>query len=408
MFFISHLSRSTRRTWHTTFKSAAASSSAAQAARQPAAKEESRLQALRRALAEDESRVEEEDDLLDEFVHSSSPTITVHNSTTTTSTTSTTSSSPRTKVAKPRERKPAWLRGQAATGPNYERLRSTVRSLGLATVCEEAKCPNIGECWGGGDDGVATATIMIMGDTCTRGCRFCNVKTSRAPGPLDPEEPAKTAEAVASWGMDYIVITSVDRDDVEDQGASHIAKTVRLMKEKKPGLMVEVLTPDFSGNLEHVKQVAISGLNVFAHNVETVERLSPRVRDRRANYQQSLNVLRAAAEARPGLITKTSIMMGLGETDEEVHQFLKDIQNAGVQVVTFGQYLRPSKRHLKVHEYVTPEKFDEWGDIAKSMGFRYVASGPMVRSSYKAGEFYLKAMVEEDEKAKQDVVAAVM
>ena len=239
---------------------------------------------------------------------------------------------------------------------------------------------------------------MLMGDTCTRGCRFCNVKTSRTPPQLDPEEPANTAEAVASWGMDYIVITSVDRDDVVDQGASHIAKTVRMMKEKKPELLIEVLTPDFSGNLEHVKEVAMSGLNVFAHNVETVERLSPQVRDRRAGYQQSLDVLRAAAEARPGLITKTSIMMGLGETDEEVHQFLRDIQSAGVQVVTFGQYLRPSKRHLKVQEYVTPEKFDEWGQVGRDMGFRYVASGPMVRSSYKAGEFYLKAMVQEDMK----------
>jgi lipoic acid synthetase len=363
----------------------------------PNAKSESRLEALRRTLAEDEATAatDHEHELIDTFV-GSTPSVTVHASSTP-APSSTASSSTLAKKKKPRERKPAWLRGQAATGPNYERLRSTVRSLGLATVCEEARCPNIGECWGGGDDGVATATIMIMGDTCTRGCRFCNVKTSRAPPPLNPEEPANTAEAVAGWGMDYIVITSVDRDDVPDQGASHIAKTVRLMKEKKPDLLVEVLTPDFSGNLEHVREVAVSGLNVFAHNVETVERLSPRVRDRRANYQQSLNVLQAAADARPGLITKTSIMMGLGETDEEVHQFLIDIQNAGVQVVTFGQYLRPSKRHLKVHEYVTPEKFEEWGEIAKGMGFRYVASGPMVRSSYKAGEFYLKAMVKEDE-----------
>ena len=354
---------------------------------------ESRLEALRRTLAQDEADVAEEELLLDEFLDiNGTPTIPVlHNSNPASSTPA--------KKRKPRERKPAWLRGQATIGPEYEKLRSTVRKLGLATVCEEAKCPNIGECWGGGEDGVATATIMIMGDTCTRGCRFCNVKTSRTPGALDPEEPAKTAEAVASWGMDYIVITSVDRDDVFDQGASHIATTVTKMKEAKPGLLIEVLTPDFSGNLEHVKQVAQSGLNVFAHNVETVERLSPRVRDRRAGYQQSLDVLRHAADSVPGLITKTSIMMGLGETDEEVHQFLKDIQNAGVQVVTFGQYLRPSKRHLKVHEYVTPEKFDEWGQIGRDMGFRYVASGPMVRSSYKAGEFYLKAMVNEDKAA---------
>ena len=177
-------------------------------------------------------------------------------------------------VARKRERKPAWLRGQATTGPNYERLKSTVRSLGLATVCEEAKCPNIGECWGGGDDGVATATIMIMGDTCTRGCRFCNVKTSRNPMALDPEEPRKTAEAVASWGLDYIVITSVDRDDVPDQGAGHISETVERLKEAKEGILVEVLTPDFRGEKHLVEQVATSGLDVFAHNIETVERLT--------------------------------------------------------------------------------------------------------------------------------------
>ena len=303
------------------------------------------------------------------------------------------------KLKKKRERKPSWLRAEAATGPNYERLKSTVRSLGLATVCEEAKCPNIGECWGGGDDGVATATIMIMGDTCTRGCRFCNVKTSRTPMALDPTEPAKTAEAVASWGLDYIVITSVDRDDVFDQGASHISETVRLLKEKKEGILVEVLTPDFRGEKALVTQVATSGLNVFAHNIETVERLTPRVRDRRAHYKQSLDVLRWAGEAKPGLITKTSLMLGLGEDDDEIHQTLRDVQEAGVEVVTFGQYLRPSKRHLKVQEYVTPEKFDEWAKVAEDMGFRYVASGPMVRSSYKAGEFYMKAMLRENEAA---------
>lgn len=298
---------------------------------------------------------------------------------------------------KRRERKPAWLRGQATTGPNYERLKSTVRKLGLATVCEEARCPNIGECWGGGDDGVATATIMIMGDTCTRGCRFCNVKTSRNPMALDSEEPRKTAQAVASWGLDYIVITSVDRDDVPDQGAGHISETVTRLKEEKDGILVEVLTPDFRGEKALVEQVATSGLDVFAHNIETVERLTPRVRDRRAHYQQSLDVLRWAGEAKPGLITKTSIMLGLGEDDDEIQQTLVDIQNAGVEVVTFGQYLRPSKRHLKVQEYVTPEKFGEWGRVAERMGFRYVASGPMVRSSYKAGEFYMKAMLKENE-----------
>eukprot|EP00946_MAST-07B_sp_MAST-7B-sp1_P001991 g1991.t1 len=216
---------------------------------------------------------------------------------------------------------------------------------------------------------------------------------------LDPEEPRKTAEAVASWGLDYIVITSVDRDDVPDQGAGHISETVERLKEAKEGILVEVLTPDFRGEKHLVEQVATSGLDVFAHNIETVERLTPRVRDRRAHYRQSLDVLRWAGEAKPGLITKTSIMLGLGENDDEIHQTLVDIQNNGVEVVTFGQYLRPSKRHLKVQEYVTPEKFDEWAEVAKGMGFRYVASGPMVRSSYKAGEFYMKAMLTENASA---------
>eukprot|EP00511_Aplanochytrium_stocchinoi_P005771 CAMPEP_0204834026 /NCGR_PEP_ID=MMETSP1346-20131115/18480_1 /ASSEMBLY_ACC=CAM_ASM_000771 /TAXON_ID=215587 /ORGANISM="Aplanochytrium stocchinoi, Strain GSBS06" /LENGTH=364 /DNA_ID=CAMNT_0051967003 /DNA_START=239 /DNA_END=1330 /DNA_ORIENTATION=+ len=260
--------------------------------------------------------------------------------------------------------KPKWLKIRPTTGKrleNYQRLKNTVKGLGIATVCEEAKCPNIGECWGGGENETATATIMIMGDTCTRACRFCAVKTSRAPPPLDPEEPQKVAKAIADWGLDYVVLTSVDRDELEDQGSHHFAETVRNLKSTaKKELLVECLTPDFQGDKACIETVAKSGLDVFAHNIETVERLTSSVRDRRAAYDQSLEVLKAAKAAVPTLITKTSVMLGLGETDEEVRQTMRDCRDAGVDVITFGQYLRPSKRHLAVKEYVTPEKFEQW------------------------------------------------
>jgi lipoic acid synthetase len=290
-------------------------------------------------------------------------------------------------------RKPSWLKAQPTQGPNYERLKKTVRELGLATVCEEARCPNIGECWGGGKDGIATATIMLMGDTCTRGCSFCAVKTSKRPAPLDPEEPAKVAQAIAQWGLDYVVFTSVDRDDYPDYGAEHFAKTVSLLREQLPEIIIECLTPDFQGDETFIDQVAKSGLDVFAHNVETVERLQRRVRDYRANYKQSLFVLEQAKKSVPTLVTKTSLMLGLGEKKEDIYQTLKDLRNHGVDVVTFGQYLRPSVKHMPVKEYVTPEAFEEWQRVAEQMGFLYVASGPMVRSSYKAGEFFLKNLL---------------
>jgi lipoic acid synthetase len=299
----------------------------------------------------------------------------------------------------------------------------------LATVCEEARCPNIGDCWGGGSAknrgeltaeekelgiGTATATIMIMGDTCTRGCRFCSVKTSRAPPPLDVEEPNKVAEAVTKWGLDYVVLTSVDRDDLEDQGAGHFRKVVQRLKELNEGqidihdmdgknkkLIVEALTPDFRGEKDLITQVATSGLDVYAHNIETVERLTPRVRDRRAGYTQSLDVLSHVKDVvnDNAILTKTSIMLGLGESDEEIRTALKDLRSVDVDVVTFGQYLQPTKKHLPVKEYVTPEKFEEWRVCAEEeFGFKYCASGPLVRSSYKAGEFFLKNMVREKKK----------
>jgi lipoic acid synthetase len=306
--------------------------------------------------------------------------------------------------------KPSWLKAVPATSEKYFTLRSTVRELGLATVCEEAKCPNIGECWGGGggdgneEHSAATATIMIMGDTCTRGCSFCAVKTSRNPGPLDPNEPEKVAEAIRKWGLDYVVLTSVDRDDLEDQGSGHFRKVVMKLKEKHleigKRILVEALTPDFRGDLSLVENVATSGLDVYAHNVETVERLQRRVRDYRAGYSQSLSVLEHVKKVNDTALTKTSIMLGLGETDEDVRQTLRDLRNVDVDVVTFGQYLQPSKRHLPVKEYVTPEKFQEWQVESEGMGFTYVASGPMVRSSYKAGEFFLKNLIKEREKKK--------
>lgn len=297
-----------------------------------------------------------------------------------------------------RARKPEWLKREIPGGENYTRIKSQLRGLKIATVCEEARCPNIGECWGGGEGQTATATIMVMGDTCTRGCRFCAVKTSKAPPPLDPDEPVNTAEAVATWGVDYIVLTSVDRDDLPDQGSHHIAETVRQLKAKNPSLLVEALVPDFQGDLECVERVAKSGLNVFAHNVETVERLQKHVRDRRAGWEQSLKVLAHAKKAGAHL-TKTSLMLGLGEQPEDIQAALEALRANNVDVVTFGQYMRPSRKHMAVAEYVTPEGFAHWQKVAEGLGFRYVASGPMVRSSYRAGEFYLKAMIDKDKEA---------
>ena len=287
-------------------------------------------------------------------------------------------------------RKPDWMKREVLPGgKDYTRIKKRLRELGLSTVCEEARCPNIGECWGAEGGHEATATIMVMGDTCTRGCRFCAVKTSRRPPPLDPQEPDKVARAVSEWGVGYVVITSVDRDDLPDQGAAHIAATVRAMKKHSEGrLLVEALVPDFQGQPDLIEQVARSGLDVFAHNVETTERLTPHVRDRRANWKQSLGVLRRA-KAAGAEVTKTSLMLGLGETFEEVQQGMRELREAGVDVITFGQYMRPTKRHMAVEEYVTPEAFAAYERLAKEMGFLYTAAGPMVRSSYRAGEYYI-------------------
>ncbi|XP_020383772.1 lipoyl synthase, mitochondrial [Rhincodon typus] len=294
-----------------------------------------------------------------------------------------------------RLRLPPWLKTEIPLGKNYNKLKNTLRNLNLHTVCEEARCPNIGECWGGGEKGTATATIMLMGDTCTRGCRFCSVKTSRNPPPLDPDEPFNTANAIAEWNLDYVVLTSVDRDDLPDGGAKHFAATVSHLKERHSKIIVECLTPDFRGDLKAVETVAVSGLDVYAHNVETVRELQRTVRDPRARFDQSLSVLKHAKEVKPSLLSKTSIMLGLGETDAQVYATLKELREAGVDCVTLGQYMQPTKRHLKVDEYITPEKFKFWENVGNELGFLYTASGPLVRSSYKAGEFFLKKILRE-------------
>ncbi|KAG5545391.1 hypothetical protein RHGRI_017764 [Rhododendron griersonianum] len=296
--------------------------------------------------------------------------------------------------------KPKWMKEAVPGGEKYTQIKKKLRELKLHTVCEEARCPNLGECWSGGETGTATATIMILGDTCTRGCRFCNVKTSRTPPPPDPNEPSNVAEAIVSWGLDYVVITSVDRDDLPDQGSGHFTETVQKLKKLKPEMLIEALVPDFRGDPTCVEKVAKSGLDVFAHNIETVEELQSAVRDHRANFKQSIDVLMMAKDHAPaGTLTKTSIMLGCGETPEQVVKTMEKVRAAGVDVMTFGQYMRPSKRHMPVSEYITPEAFEKYRTLGMEMGFRYVASGPMVRSSYKAGEFYIKSMIDSDRAA---------
>jgi lipoic acid synthetase len=291
-------------------------------------------------------------------------------------------------VGQPGGRKPDWLKVRLPSGPVYERVRATLHELKLNTVCEESRCPNVAECWGGG-----TATVMVMGDTCTRGCRFCHIASEKKPAPLDPDEPRHLAEAVATLGLHYLVVTSVDRDDLADQGASHFADCVRELKARTPDTILEILIPDFCGREELLDVVGGAGADVLAHNVETVERLTPSVRDRRAGYRQSLHVLEHLKTRFPHLHTKSSVMLGLGETEDELLQTFRDLRAVGVSVLTLGQYLRPSPWHLEVQEFVTPARFAELQRLAEGMGFLYVASGPLVRSSYKAAEFFVAGLV---------------
>jgi len=280
--------------------------------------------------------------------------------------------------------KPRWLKVPVPGGERYQKVKATLAGLKLHTVCAEAHCPNVGECWGGG-----TATVMLMGDTCTRGCRFCQVKTAATPPPLDPDEPRHLAEAIAELGLDYIVVTSVDRDDLPDGGAAHFAEAIRRLK-AIPGLLVEVLTPDFQGDEEAVRVVGRAAPDVFANNIETVRRLTPVVRDGKAGYQQTLDVLARMKAEFPGVVTKSSIMVGLGEGEDEVVETMRDLRAHGVEILTLGQYLRPSAWHLPVAEFVTPERFEALRQQGLALGFRYVASGPLVRSSYRAAELFLR------------------
>jgi lipoic acid synthetase len=280
--------------------------------------------------------------------------------------------------------KPAWLKVRAPGGERYTTLKETFRALDLHTVCEEARCPNVGECWSEG-----TATIMLLGDTCTRGCRFCAVTTGNPRGAVDVREPEHVARALSRMPLHYVVMTMVDRDDLLDGGASHVAKTVRRLKELRPEMLVETLLGDFGGHLEHVDTTVDARPDVWAHNLEVVRRLQRSIRDVRCSYEQSLGVLRRAKARIPATITKSSLMLGIGETDDEVLDAMRDLREAGVDVLTLGQYLRPTPKHAPVHRFVTPDAFDGFAREGRAMGFAFVASGPLVRSSYKAAEVFV-------------------
>jgi len=284
-----------------------------------------------------------------------------------------------------RGQKPQWLRAPMPSGAGYSSTRRIVKEHRLATVCEESMCPNIGECWNAG-----TATIMVLGSVCTRACRFCAVDTGNPKGWIDPEEPYNTGRAVALMGLEYVVITSVDRDDLSDFGAGHYADCVREIKRQNPSTAVEALTPDFNGVEEHVATVVDSGLEVFAQNVETVRRLTHPVRDPRASYEQTIEVLRFAKAHRPDVLTKTSLMLGLGEKDSEILEAMDDLRAANVDILTFGQYLRPTPNHLPVERFVTPDEFAMYREEGLEKGFLEVVAGPMVRSSYRAEQVLQK------------------
>jgi lipoic acid synthetase len=289
-------------------------------------------------------------------------------------------------------RKPAWLKTPIPTGETYFNIKRDLRDRKLYTVCEEAKCPNIGQCWN-----TNTATFMVLGEVCTRGCRFCNVKTGNPNGWLDADEPRQVAESAALMRLKYVVITMVDRDDLEDGGAAHVARVIREVKRQNPGIVVELLAGDFKGSDEALKVILAEKPEVYAHNIETIERLSPRVRDARANYRQSLHALKRVREIAQDIegyrvFTKSAVMLGLGEDEAEVKTSLEDLRGVGVEFVTIGQYMRPSSKHLSIKRFAHPDEFHRLGVFAESIGFLSVASAPLVRSSFKAHEFYAKAL----------------
>jgi lipoyl synthase len=287
--------------------------------------------------------------------------------------------------------KPEWLKVRAPGGEAFHRLQKTFRELDLHTVCEEARCPNVGECWREG-----TATVMLLGDVCTRGCRFCAVTTGDPRGAVDVREPEHVARAISRLELAYVVLTMVDRDDLLDGGAAHVERTVRRLRELRPDLLVETLVGDFHGHLDAVDTVVDAAPDVFAHNIETVRRLTRTVRDVRCGYDQSLEVLRRAKDRSAGrarMLTKSSVMVGLGESDDEVMETMQDLRAAGVDVLTVGQYLRPTPKHHEVVRFVEPATFDAWQRAAMEMGFLYAASGPLVRSSYRAAEVFVRTLV---------------
>lgn len=283
--------------------------------------------------------------------------------------------------------KPKWLQTTIPHGHTYFKIVDNLRRRNLVTVCQEAKCPNISQCWNTG-----TATFMVLGDTCTRACRFCHIKTGNPQGSIDYQEPRRVADSVAVMGLDYAVITMVDRDDLNDGGAEHLARVVDEVRKARPQIKVELLTSDFAGAERPLQTIAECAPQVFAHNIETVERLTPRVRDARANYRQSLAVLANFKQLRPEIFTKSSLMLGLGERREEIEQTLNDLRQHRVDLVTIGQYMRPTRKHLTVKRYLPPQEFNELQELAESLGFQAVASGPLVRSSYRAKDFFETAI----------------
>jgi lipoic acid synthetase len=284
--------------------------------------------------------------------------------------------------------KPAWLKTPIPTGETYFNIKRDLRGRKLYTVCEEAKCPNIGHCWN-----TNTATFMVLGEVCTRGCRFCNVKTGNPNGWLDADEPRQVAESAALMKLKYVVITMVDRDDLADGGAAHVAAVIREVKLQNPGIIVELLAGDFKGSDDALKVILAEKPEVYAHNIETIEKLSPRVRDARANYRQSIHALKRVREiADYRVFTKSAIMLGLGEEEIEVQKSLEDLREAGVEFINMGQYMRPTNKHLSIKRFAHPDEFSRLGSFAESIGFIAVASAPLVRSSYKAHEYYGKAL----------------
>jgi lipoic acid synthetase len=291
-----------------------------------------------------------------------------------------------------RERKPDWIRVRAPVSKGYHETRKLMRELNLNTVCEEAACPNIGECWT-----KKHATVMILGDVCTRACAFCNVKTGM-PRAVDPMEPENTAIAAAKMGLEHIVITSVDRDDLPDGGAGQFVKVIEALRRNTPDTTIEILTPDFRGKMRRaVEMICEAGPDVYNHNLETVPRLYPTIRPG-ARYYASLRLLEEVKSHNPMIFTKSGIMLGLGEQRLEVHQVMDDMRSADVDFITMGQYLQPTPRHAKVAEYVTPKAFDAYGSIARAKGFLQVASTPLTRSSYHAGDDFAQMRAAREER----------